>query len=90
MATVGASLREPTEAARATNSKTDLSVRTKLLILNVLVPKKGLEPPHPCEYVDLNHARLPIPPLRHSTQVRRDSPNRQHLRVSQKQVAVSN
>ena len=30
-----------------------------------LVPKKGLEPPHPCEYVDLNHARLPIPPLRH-------------------------
>src|SRR5438067_8970463 len=32
---------------------------------NVLVPKKGLEPPHPCEYMDLNHARLPIPPLRH-------------------------
>jgi hypothetical protein len=31
-----------------------------------LVPKKGLEPPHPCEYMDLNHARLPIPPLRHS------------------------
>jgi uncharacterized protein len=31
----------------------------------VLVPKKGLEPPHPCEYMDLNHARLPIPPLRH-------------------------
>jgi hypothetical protein len=29
-----------------------------------LVPKKGLEPPHPCEYMDLNHARLPIPPLR--------------------------
>ena len=28
------------------------------------MPKKGLEPPHPCEYVDLNHARLPIPPLR--------------------------
>src|SRR5271166_2375147 len=35
--------------------------------LNPLVPKKGLEPPHPCEYVDLNHARLPIPPLRHNT-----------------------
>src|ERR1700744_5739215 len=35
------------------------------LILERLVPKKGLEPPHPCEYVDLNHARLPIPPLRH-------------------------
>src|ERR1035441_8982143 len=30
----------------------------------VLVPKKGLEPPHPCGYMDLNHARLPIPPLR--------------------------
>jgi hypothetical protein len=30
------------------------------------VPKKGLEPPHPCGYMDLNHARLPIPPLRHS------------------------
>src|SRR5258708_5173690 len=27
-----------------------------------LVPKKGLEPPHPCGYMDLNHARLPIPP----------------------------
>ncbi len=35
----------------------------------ILVPKKGLEPPHPCEYVDLNHARLPIPPLRHCIQV---------------------
>ena len=32
--------------------------------LYCLVPKKGLEPPHPCEYMDLNHARLPIPPLR--------------------------
>src|SRR5437868_12836427 len=43
----------------------------KLLIINyLLVPKKGLEPPHPCEYMDLNHARLPIPPLRHETQVR--------------------
>lgn len=31
----------------------------------MLVPKKGLEPPHPCGYMDLNHARLPIPPLRH-------------------------
>ena len=29
-----------------------------------MVPKRGLEPPHPCEYVDLNHARLPIPPFR--------------------------
>ena len=31
----------------------------------IVVPKRGLEPPHPCEYMDLNHARLPIPPLRH-------------------------
>src|ERR1700679_496099 len=29
-----------------------------------LVPKRGLEPPLPCENVDLNHARLPIPPFR--------------------------
>jgi hypothetical protein len=35
----------------------------KYLSIN-LVPKKGLEPPHPCGYMDLNHARLPIPPLR--------------------------
>ena len=26
------------------------------------MPSKGLEPPHPCGYMDLNHARLPIPP----------------------------
>ncbi len=42
-----------------------------------LVPKKGLEPPHPCEYVDLNHARLPIPPLRHLRLLRRVSPSGQ-------------
>ncbi len=42
-----------------------LSDLPKSLIPLYLVPKKGLEPPHPCEYVDLNHARLPIPPLRH-------------------------
>ena len=41
-----------------------------------LVPKKGLEPPHPCEYMDLNHARLPIPPLRHDT-IQRDWLDRQ-------------
>lgn len=35
------------------------------LIWAFVVPKRGLEPPHPCEYMDLNHARLPIPPLRH-------------------------
>jgi hypothetical protein len=35
-----------------------------------LVPKKGLEPPHPCGYMDLNHARLPIPPLRRGKRTR--------------------
>ena len=45
----------------------------------LLVPSKGLEPPHPCEYMDLNHARLPIPPLRHDT-IQRDRLDRQqHL-----------
>src|SRR6202051_4649154 len=29
---------------------------------DTLVPSKGLEPPHRCRYMDLNHARLPIPP----------------------------
>jgi hypothetical protein len=37
---------------------------------SLLVPKKGLEPPHPCGYMDLNHARLPIPPLRQVTALR--------------------
>src|ERR1035437_7329805 len=27
-----------------------------------MVRSKGLEPPHRCRYMDLNHARLPIPP----------------------------
>jgi hypothetical protein len=48
-------------------------------LLEELVPKKGLEPPHPCEYVDLNHARLPIPPLRHGRQLRQDALSRQQL-----------
>ncbi len=30
-----------------------------------LVPWRGLEPPHPCEYMHLKHARLPIPPPGH-------------------------
>jgi len=48
-----------------------------ILIVEVfLVPKKGLEPPHPCEYMDLNHARLPIPPLRHD-RIQRDRLDRQ-------------
>ena len=28
------------------------------------VPETGLEPARPCGHMDLNHARLPIPPLR--------------------------
>jgi hypothetical protein len=44
------------------------AVNAEGLLLD-LVPKKGLEPPHPCEYMDLNHARLPIPPLRHACEV---------------------
>ena len=36
------------------------AIPRKSLIL--LVRMKGLEPSHPCEYMDLNHARLPIPP----------------------------
>src|SRR5215469_13694982 len=35
-----------------------------------MVPKKGLEPPRPCGHLDLNHARLPIPPLRQVTRRR--------------------
>ena len=54
-------------------------LRTERQIDKPLVPKKGLEPPHPCEYVDLNHARLPIPPLRHKTQVQRAPLNWQQL-----------
>jgi hypothetical protein len=56
------------EAAPFGESRTQaftLSLSCKSFIINYLmVPKKGLEPPHPCEYMDLNHARLPIPPLR--------------------------
>jgi hypothetical protein len=39
----------------------------ELMGIKIMVPKKGLEPPHPCGYMDLNHARLPIPPLRRVT-----------------------
>ena len=41
-----------------------LSLAVIVRVRSLLVPKKGLEPPHPCGYMDLNHARLPIPPLR--------------------------
>src|ERR1700740_1818815 len=39
-----------------------------------LVPSKGLEPPHRCRYMDLNHARLPIPPRWQVDFNRRDGP----------------
>src|SRR5271154_3175142 len=39
-----------------------------------MVPSKGLEPPHPCEYMDLNHARLPIPPRWQSNLLSSGSP----------------
>ena len=44
------------------HAKVPRIVRGTLTLLKLLVPSKGLEPPHPCEYMDLNHARLPIPP----------------------------
>ena len=54
------------------------------------MPKKGLEPPHPCEYVDLNHARLPIPPLRHALLSGTIDQTRQQDLVSQRSRGMSN
>jgi site-specific DNA recombinase len=34
---------------------------------NKMVPKRRLELPQGCPHMDLNHARLPIPPLRHAS-----------------------
>jgi hypothetical protein len=50
---------------RAASYDLNLKPRAKLPSAttdNYLVPSKGLEPPHRCRYMDLNHARLPIPP----------------------------
>ncbi len=47
------------------NSKSSLGMPWNL----VLVPRRGLEPPHPCEYMHLKHARLPIPPSGHGLRV---------------------
>ncbi len=44
------------------------------------MPSKGLEPPHPCGYMDLNHARLPIPP-RWQTAILLGPPARKGLQV---------
>ena len=38
----------------------------RLAAVILVVPERGLEPPRPCEHMDLNHACLPIPPLRRS------------------------
>ena len=73
------------EARSAKAALTNATGRLPLLRLFstplVMVPKKGLEPPHPCGYMDLNHARLPIPPLRlvvrsaaHATHFRKNNP----------------
>ena len=56
--------------------------------LESLVPKKGLEPSHPCEYMDLNHARLPIPPLRLTSNRCPPHPLREAL-VFQRRPALS-
>jgi hypothetical protein len=59
-----------------------------LVLLDKLVPKKGLEPPHPCGYMDLNHARLPIPPLRPEESCA-DHAGRQQFLVLQRHQTVS-
>ena len=41
-----------------------------------VVPRRGLEPPRGCPHMDLNHARLPIPPPRRS---RRREPQPQDI-----------
>ena len=35
----------------------------------VMVPEKGLEPPRACAHMVLNHACLPISPLRHANRL---------------------
>ena len=54
---------ERSEAEGALKQKAPRNLKAAQGLISV-VPKKGLEPPHPCGYMDLNHARLPIPPLR--------------------------
>ena len=62
----GQSSRSLARIYRATAALREVVVGKLLEVMGIktLVPKKGLEPPHPCGYMDLNHARLPIPPLR--------------------------
>jgi hypothetical protein len=38
----------------------------------LVVPRRGLEPPRPCDHYDLNVARLPVPPPGHFGKIRLD------------------
>jgi hypothetical protein len=46
-----------------------------------VVPKGGLEPPHPCGHMTLNHARLPIPPLRPGQEFHHTDPSSEVKRI---------
>ena len=48
---------EPTTSSSRT-------MRASQLRHTPMVPKRGVEPPRPIGHMALNHARLPIPPLR--------------------------
>ena len=56
---------EKSREGRGTLVPSSMHFLSAATFLEKLVPSKGLEPPHPCEYMDLNHARLPIPPRWH-------------------------
>lgn len=53
-----------------------LSLGTLALCLGIfqMVPRRGLEPPRGCPHMDLNHARLPIPPPRHEGRAKIPNP----------------
>src|SRR5579862_9736450 len=52
----------PRRDSRVSNAVPRTAIRGRKKSTKPLVPSKGLEPPHRCRYMDLNHARLPIPP----------------------------
>jgi hypothetical protein len=50
--------------------------------ISILVPKRGLEPPQDCSHMNLNHARLPVPPLRQKKSISdRPKNTRNHHRI---------
>lgn len=53
-----------------------------------MVPEKGLEPSRPCEHMDLNHACLPIPPLR-QTHVEYTRKSAEESKKTQKLIITS-